>query len=71
MHQLIVKSPRDPVLGPIIFNIYLLPIFDFKKKYPDINFHSFADDLLSHLNCTNALAYGSDRIANCISDLLK
>ena len=33
------------VLGPILFNIYLLPIFEIFNKYPDINFYSFAYDL--------------------------
>ena len=59
------------VLGTILFNIYLLPIFEIFDKYPDINFHSYADDLQIYLICTDSPTYCPDRISNCISDLLK
>ena len=42
------------VLGPILFNIYLLPIFEIFNKYPDINFYSFAYDLQMYLNYTDS-----------------
>ena len=37
--------PQGSVLGPIPFNIYMIPIFDIFNKYPNIGYHSYADDL--------------------------
>ena len=58
-------------LGSILFNIYLVPIFEIFIKYPNINFHSYADDLQIYLMLTDSPIYCPDRISNCISDLLK
>ena len=37
--------PHGSVLGPLLFNIYLLPIFQIFTDYPDISFHTYDDDL--------------------------
>ena len=37
--------PQCSVLGPILFNIYIAPIFKLFKNHPKIRFHSFVDDL--------------------------
>ena len=41
--------PQGSVLAPILFNIYLCPLLDIFDKYPDINFHVYADDI--HIYC--------------------
>ena len=66
IYHLIVKShcvPQGSDLGPFLFNIYLLPIFEIFNKYPDIN--------QICLNCTESPTYFPDRFSNCISYLLK
>ena len=34
----------------ILFNIYLSPLLDIFDKYPDINFHVYADDIQIYCN---------------------
>ena len=57
------------VLGPLLFNIYLLPMFDIFTDYPDISFHTYADDLQLYLNCTQSPTYAPDRLSSCIKSL--
>ena len=59
------------VLGPLLFNIYLLPMFDIFTDYPDISFHTYADDLQLYLNCTDSPTYATDRLSSCIKSLHK
>ena len=37
--------PRASVIGPILFIIYILHIKSIFHKYPNINYHLYADDL--------------------------
>ena len=40
-----IYIPQRSVLVPIVFNIYIAPIFKLFKIHPEIIFHYFADDL--------------------------
>ena len=37
--------PQGSVLGPSFFSIYIRPIADLIKKFPNIHYHIFADDI--------------------------
>ena len=41
---------QGSVLAPIMFNIYLAPLLDIFDRYPDINFHTYADDIQIYCN---------------------
>ena len=61
--------PHGSVLGPLLLNIYLLPMFDIFTDYPDIYFHTYADDLQLYLNCTDSPTYAPDRLSSCIKSI--
>ena len=46
--------PQGSVIGQLLFNIYLLPMFNIFTDYPDISFHTYADDLQLYLNYTDS-----------------
>ena len=61
--------PQVSILGPLIFNSYLLPMFDIFTDYPEISFHTYADDLQLYLNCTEYPTYAPDRLSSCIKSI--
>ena len=44
-------------------------MFDIFTDYPDISFHTYADDLQLYLNCTDSPTYAPDRLSSCIKSI--
>ena len=64
------ESPiNGSVLGAILFNSYLLPIFNIISKFPLISLHSYADDIQLNVNCTSGIHFAPNIMSNCIKSI--
>ena len=61
--------PQYYVGGPIIFNIYLLPIFNIISKFPLISVHSCEDDIQLNVTCTSDINFAPNIMSNCIKPI--
>ena len=61
--------PQVSVLGPLLFNFYLLPMLQIFTDYPGISFHSYADNLQLYLNCTDSPTHAPNRLSSCINSI--
>ena len=61
---------QGSVVGPLLFSIYLSPVFKIFANHPLIKFHSYADDI--HI-CTDAdnenVSSDHIRLQNCLREL--
>ena len=43
--KILKEVPQGLVIGPFLFSIYLRPIFNIIRKYPNVYYHIYADDI--------------------------
>ena len=60
--------PLGSFLGPLLFNIYLLPLFKIIDKYSTIDYHSYADDIQLHCRLIDP-NNDINVLNNCITDI--
>ena len=65
--------PQGSVVGPLFFVLYTCCFGTIIQKYPDIEYHEYADDLQLYITFDpkedGALQMAIDRLANCVSEI--
>ncbi|MDG2555395.1 reverse transcriptase domain-containing protein, partial [Vibrio parahaemolyticus] len=60
--------PQGSILGPTLFNLYMLPLGDVIRRH-SINFHSYADDTQLYMAVSPDDTGPIDALFNCILDI--
>lgn len=65
MHEIRCGVAQGSILGPVLFNLYMLPLGDVVRKH-GISFHSYADDTQMYIAVSPDDTGPIDALFNCI-----
>ena len=68
VHEITCGVPQGSILGPVLFNLYMLPLGDVIRRH-GVNFHSYADDTQLYISMFPDDTRPMDALFNCILDV--
>ena len=66
--RLVTHGVTHGVLGPILFNIYIIPLLHLISNYP-VSFHTYADDIQLYVKCTENVNFAPDILSSTITTI--
>ncbi len=60
--------PQGPVLGPLLFILYMLPLGNIIRKH-GVSFHSYAYDTQLHISSRPGETHQIEKLTECIVDI--